>query len=67
MRIKKLYINLEAGLFIETSFSTGKFRLMSVGKKVKIETCEMGTVIIGGKYYTLGVPQGALIEIKEVV
>lgn len=67
MRITKLYINLEAGLLIEASFSTGKSHLACRGKKVRINTCEMDTVEINEHYYTLGVPQGELIEIKEVV
>lgn len=65
--IKRLYVNFEASLLIETGYSPSETLLSCGGEKVQIEQCEMNTVRIGDTYYELGESYGELVEIREVM
>ncbi len=64
--IRKMYLNLESSLLIEAKLSKeGKF-LGCYGKHVDVETCEMNTFCIMGKYYRISEFRGELLELEEV-
>lgn len=67
---RKIYVDIESGLYMEAAFNENKKMCGAVGKNVQVELIELNSIKLKigviEKYYEVVECVGSLAEIKEV-